>query len=354
MAWRSTIPDAVLADALGRLAVALGAGIDLRRAWKNETERVPRRWRHALVAVGDDLADGTGLGVAMERTGAFPAIVTALAVVGDRTGHEAEMARDAAASLRHAVRARRDLARRLVKPAIQFVLALAVVGLLIVVGGGVSGPDGRPADMLGLCLSGTRGLAVFATAVVGVAMGVAIVVTAASRGWRRHGVVRRVVGCVPVLGSATRDAEAAAWCRAASVASGVGLDVGTFVTLTSRVAPGLGIRRESVEARVREGASLVEALREAGGLPRGVLEAVAVGEMTGTTAETLEREAALLEERARHGVTSTVEWIGRLAWALVAVLVALVVWRFFAFYVGLIDDALALVDVRIRMGGATR
>ena len=102
-------------------------------------------------------------------------------------------------------------------------------------------------------------------------------------------------------------------------ASGVGLDVGSLVTLTARVAPGLGIRRDVVEDRVRAGSSLVEALRERGSLPRSVLEAVAVGEMTGTTAETLDREAALLEERARDGFAATVALIGWLAWAGVAV-----------------------------------
>lgn len=336
------MPDAVLADVLGRVAIALGAGIDLRRAWASETDRVPRRWRASMDGVARAMAAGSGLAEAMRSVGGFPPLVTALAAVGDRTGHEAEMLRDAAASLRHGLRARRELSRGLVKPALQLALALAVIGLLILVSGGMQGLDGRGVDIVGLGLSGTRGLAVFGSAVSLVAIGVALLVRPAVRSWRAHGIVRRMAEFVPVVGPAARAAEAAAWCRAASLASGVGLDVGALVTLTSQVAPGLGIGRDAVESRVRGGASLEEALRSTGRLPRSVVEAVAVGEMTGTTAETLDREAALLEERARHGFTAAVEWIGWLAWAAVAVLVALVVWRFFAFYAGLLDDALKM------------
>lgn len=335
------IPEPVLADTIGRLAIALSAGIDLRRAWTNETERVPRRWRPVMVGVGQALAGGDMLGEALERVGGFPPLVTALAAVGDRTGHEAEMLRDAAASLRHAVRARAALGRGLVKPALQLVIALAVVGLLILVSGGMQGFDGAPVDLVGLGLSGPRGVAIFAGAVATALALVALGVRPALRSWTDHGIVRRVATVVPVIGPAARAAEAAAWCRAASLASGVGLDIGALVTLASRVAPGLRIDPREVESRLREGASLDRALAAAGRLPRSVVEAVAVGEMTGTTPDTLDREAALLEERARHGFTAAVEWIGWLAWAAVAVLVTAVVWKFFTFYAGLLQDALS-------------
>lgn len=336
------IPDAVLADALGRLAIALSAGIDLRRAWASETGRVPRRWRPVMAAVGQGLDAGDGLGESLERVGGFPPLVSALAAVGDRTGHEAEMLRDAAASLRHALRTRAALGRGLIKPALQLALALSVVGLLILVGGGMQGFDGVPLDLVGLGLSGPRGLAIFAGAVVSAVVLAALGWRPALRSWTDHGIVRRLAAAVPVVGPAARAAEAAAWCRAAALASGVGLDVGSLVALTARVAPGIGIGRDAVESRLRAGDSFHEALRSAGRLPRSVVEAVAVGEMTGTTAETLDREAALLEERARHGFTAAVEWIGWLAWAAVAVLVAAVVWRFFTFYAGLIQDALKI------------
>lgn len=333
------IPDTVLADLLGRLSTALAAGIDLRRAWAAETARVPGRFRTTMERVGRGLASGNSLGEALRSAGGFPPLVLALAAMGDRTGRQPELVRDAAAALRRAARGRAELARGLVKPALQLLLALAVVGLLILVNGGPEGPDGAAGDMVGLGLRGRRGLAVFAAAVAALAIGVGVLVWLGLRSWAARGSLRGMVRPLPVVGPAVRAAEAAAWSRAASLASGVGLDAGALVDLASEVAPGLAIPSAQIEARLRAGGTLDGALRAAGRLPEEVLRAIAVGELTGTTPETLDREAALLEDRARRGFAAAVEWLGWIAWAGVAALVALVVWRFFAFYAALLENA---------------
>jgi hypothetical protein len=41
------MPTALVADVLGRLAIALAAGVDPRRAWTSESARVPPRHRPA-------------------------------------------------------------------------------------------------------------------------------------------------------------------------------------------------------------------------------------------------------------------------------------------------------------------
>jgi hypothetical protein len=56
--------------------------------------------------------------------------------------------------------------------------------------------------------------------------------------------------------------------------------------------------------------------------------------------EALDRQADLLAAESRAGFKAAVEWTGWLAWAVVAALIAAVVWRFFAFYTGMIHDAM--------------
>jgi hypothetical protein len=70
-----------------------------------------------------------------------------------------------------------------------------------------------------------------------------------------------------------------------------------------------------------------------------VLEAVAVGQLTGTTAETLERLAGQLAAEARAAFTSAVRAAGMLAWAVVTAASTIVIVRFFAAYANLIQDA---------------
>jgi type II secretory pathway component PulF len=335
------MPERVLADLVGRLGTALAAGVDLRRAWAAEAGRVPRRWRPAVDAVAAGLAAGEPLAQAMRRAGgAFPPLVTALVAVGDAGGRDAEALRDLAAALERGIRGKRELRAAIVGPAVRLVAALAAVVVLILVNGAITDLDGRPVDILGLGLAGKAGAIRFGGGVVAAAVLLVLLVPVVSRSWSDHGIARGIGARIPILGPAVRAAEAAAWCRAAGLASHVGLDAGRLVALASSAAPGLRLAPVGVVSRLRHEATLEEALAADGRLPRTVLEAVGVGELTGTTAETLERLAGRLEEEARAGFTAAAGAVGFLAWAAVAGLIALIVFRFASFYVGLINDAM--------------
>lgn len=339
--WRMS--DRLLADVLGRLATALAAGIDVRRAWAAETARVPPRWRPAMETVAVGIAAGDGLASAMQRAGAaFPPLIRALVAVGDAGGRDAEVLRDVAVALEQGIRGRRALRTALAGPALRLVMALAAMCVLILVNGAITDLDGRPVDILGLGLSGKTGAIRFLAGVAGALVVAVLAWPFVARSWADHGVVRAVAARIPLLGPAVRKAEAAAWCKAAGLASHAGLDAGRLVGLASAAAPGLRIAPDRVVERLRGGATLEEALATAGRLPRAVLEAVAVGEMTGTTAESLGRLADRLDEESRAGFAAAVGAVGFIAWAAVAGLVALVVFRVASFYVGILNQAMTL------------
>ena len=334
------IPDRVLADLLGRLAVAINAGIDLRRAWTLEVSRVPRAWRKPMASVATGLAAGAGLAEALDRAGdAFPVVVRGMIRAGDLAGRDAETLRDVAAALAETVRARREFVAALAGPAVRLAAALVVVGVLIQVSAALQTVDGRPLDVLGLGLSGTRGLLGYggllaAFAVLAAALGALVL-----RSWRDGGMVRSVGRRVPLLGPALRASEAAAWCRAAALAGHAGLDPGAIVSLASLAAPGLAIDAERLGSRLRQGAGFDEALRAANVLPEPILAEVALGDETGMLPEVLERLALRYGEESRRrfvAVARAVEWA---AWAAVACLVALIAWRVMKVYVGMIEDA---------------
>ncbi|MGB8852511.1 MAG: type II secretion system F family protein [Pirellulales bacterium] len=334
------MPTRVLADLFGRLAIALGAGIDLRRAWASEAARVPARWRPAMDAVARGLAGGDGLAASLRNTaGVFPALVCSLVEVGEHTGREPEIFRDLASSLTESDRAARQLRAALVKPAMQLLAAAAAVGVLIVVSGSIGDLDGRPVDILGLGLKGMPGLMRYLT-ILGLLLGMVLVVTPlVVRSWRDRGIVRQLATWLPGLGPALAAGEAAAWCRAAAMAGHAGLDVGRLVELAAGAAPGLRISAAEVESRLRDGATLDAALAACRRLPPRVIEAVGVGELTGTTPEVLDRLAPQFDEEARAGLAAAVTLAGWAVWAAVALLIALVVVRFFSFYAGLIEAA---------------
>ena len=334
------MPTRLLAELFGRLAIALGAGVDLRRAWASEAARVPARWRPAMERVARRLAASDALAASLrDAAGVFPPLVCSLVEVGERTGREPEVFRDLAASLAESDRAARQLWAALVKPALQLVAAAAAVGVLIVVSGSIGDLDGRPVDILGLGLKGMPGLMRYLTILAVGLGGVLIAAPPVLRSWRDRGIVRQLAARLPVIGPALVAGEAAAWCRAAAMAGHAGLDAGRLVELAAGAAPGLRMSAAEIESRLRAGATLDAALAACRRLPPRVIEAVGVGELTGTTPEVLDRLAPQLEEEARAGLAAAVTLAGWAVWAAVALLIALIVVRFFSFYAGLIEAA---------------
>jgi type II secretory pathway component PulF len=342
MPGRRAIPDAVLADLFGRLSIALGAGVDLRRAWHSESARVPRSCRPAMEVVAQGLAAGDDLSTALARAAAaFPADTRGMVRVGVATGHLAEVLRDIASHLARSIASRRALRAALARPAMQIVVATVAVAVIILASGLSGDRGGEGIDFLGLGLTGPRGAAVFLGAVLSIVIvGLALVPTV-MRSWRARGWARVIGERIPLLGAAARAAEASAWCRAASLGAHAGLRAGETTALAASAAPGLAIDPQALEARLRQGDDLVEALAACGRLPREVLEAVGVGEATGTTAEALDRVSERLDDAARRGFAAVVQAVGYGVWAAVAVLVAVLVIRVMSAYVAIIQKVAA-------------
>ena len=338
MAFTPQMPTKLLAEILGRMALSLAAGIGVRRAWKGEVERVPRRWRGAMEAVGQALGAGESLSEAMTLAGeTFPPLIRGMVSVGERTGHEAETLRELARMLDQVERTRRAFVGGLVWPGFQLAIAILVIGFLIWVAGGIRDEQHKPIDILGFGLVGSAGLAAYLSIVAFLAIAGVVAGRMAVASWRRSGIIRRVVSPLPVIGAAARAAEAAAWCRAASLASAAGLDAGTLVRLGATVAPGIPLDADRVARRLREGATLADTLRESGGFPPTLIEGVIAGELTGNTAEVLDRLARDYDEEARQKFEASAQVAGFVVWGLVAALIALVIFRIFSFYVGAIQ-----------------
>jgi hypothetical protein len=70
-----------------------------------------------------------------------------------------------------------------------------------------------------------------------------------------------------------------------------------------------------------------------------LLDVIAVGEATGSTAESLDRLAGQFDDDARLGFEAAARGAGFLVWAAVAALIAVLIMRIFSSYVGAIQNA---------------
>ena len=333
------LPARLQADLLGRLAITLQAGIDLRKAWGNEVKRMPARWGAQLSLGTEKINNGEMLSDALSHTGLFPPLVIGMVAVGDQTGKDVETLKQLSRVINHAVNTTNHLRSGLIWPAVQLVLALLVVGVLILVSGTIELERGKPLDFIGLGLVGASGLRMYGLLLVAMF----VILLSGSRlliaGWRSHGVIRGMITRLPLIGAAARAGEAASWSRAASLAAGAGLDAGRLVSLSGSVAPGLAIDPLWINERLLAGDTLTEALQATHHFPSALLEGLAVGEESGEVSEVLGRLSDQFADNSRKGFEAAAKAAGGGVWLFVACLVVLVIFRVFSVYVGMIQDA---------------
>lgn len=253
------LPDAALADVFSRLAVATGAGIDIRRAWAGEAARVPARWRPAFADVSRQLAAGATLGASLDAAGdAFPPVVRGMLAAAAETGHEPEMCRALAAWLQRSARHARPL--------------------------------------------------------------------------------RRLFARFPGI-DAHRLADSATWCRVVSLALGTGMDVGRAIAMGTVAAPSLAVDADRLRDEIRGGLALHEGLRRVGMASGPLLEAIAVGEMTGTVPERLAGLADAFDTEATRRFQLAATAAAWAVWGAFALVVILVAYRVFTGYLAILEDA---------------
>ena len=198
------LPARLQADLLGRLAITLQAGIDLRKAWGNEVKRMPARWGAQLSLGTEKINNGEMLSDALARTGLFPPLVIGMVAVGDQTGKDVETLKQLSRVINHAVNTTNHLRSGLIWPAVQLVLALLVIGVLILVSGTIELERGKPLYFIGLGLVGASGLMMYGLLLVAMF----VILLSGSRlliaGWRSHGVIRGMITRLPLIGAAAR------------------------------------------------------------------------------------------------------------------------------------------------------
>ena len=333
------LPARLQADLLGRLAITLRVGVDLRKAWASEVKRMPARWRPQL-SLGTRIIDkGEMLSDALAHTGLFPPLVVGMVAVGDQTGKDAETLKELSRVINHRVETTSHLRSSLILPGVQFVLALLVVGLLILISGMIELERGKSLDFIGLGLVGMSGLKMYGVLLFLLCVILIFVFRFVLVGWRSHGLIRGFITRLPLIGPAARDGEAAAWSQAASLAAGAGLDAGKLVSLGGSVAPGLAIDPHWVNERLLFGDTLTEALHATHRFPPALVEGLAVGEESGTVSEVLGRLSDQVADNSRKGFEAAAKAAGGGVWLFVAGLVILVIFRVFSVYVGMIQDA---------------
>lgn len=332
-----------LAGLCRRLAVALGAGIDVRSAWAREADRAAgRAARQRFRTVSEAIHSGQSMSEALAAAGDFfPPLFRELVEVGEQAGHLSEVFAQLAEHYEGQLEFRRIFLGAITVPLLELAAAVVIIGGLIGAMGVVERITGTRVDPLGLNLVGAAGLVKYIAFLATVGVLFFFILQAARRGlvWTRP--IQRGVLRLPVLGKALQTVALARMAWALHSALNTEMDVRRALRLSLRATRNARYtdQIDSIEAEIGAGNSIYEAFLAAGCFPADFLDAIAVGEQSGRLVESMGRLSRLYRDQARTALAALSVLGGFGVWVLIALVIIFLIFRLFSFYIGTIYDA---------------
>lgn len=316
-----------------QLALMIEAGVPLLEALTAVASGVASiRGRRQLDAVAAALRNGRSFAeaVRVEAPG-FPDYLHGMLAVGESSGRLGEVLRRAADQMAWEDRLRRDIGNALVYPAFLACAGLAAIAFILtqvaprfaaIVGDRAAALPwlSRAVLDLGTMLQGRTWLMLLVLALVVTAAGLALSRPAA------RAALMRLARRLPVVGPVLEDRDVAIWARLSSfgLAHGVGLMPATAMALRATPPGAFRASLAGVEADLRAGRSLDEALSAGGRLDAMDLGLIRAGQRAGALGEMLGALADSRDARLRDGVKRLTALVEPLAIGGVALLVAVV------------------------------
>lgn len=332
-----------LATICDRVAVSLDAGIDIRRIWRSEAERLSGRGATACSEVADAIQRGKSLDEAIAAAAPFfPPLMIELVRVGEQTGTGPEVFHRLGQHYHRQVSRAREFRGAIMWPVTQLVMALAVVAVLIGIGGAIKDGKGQPLDMVGFGMTGASGLVMYASLLIGTGLVAMLSWLAARRRPEWGAKVRGWASSLPVIGDALQKIALARIAWALRLTMNVAMDLRKVGPVVLRASDNERYTRHAakVSAMVGRGEPLSKCFAATNAFPQPFIDHLDVAEQTGTIVESMDRLSKRYDEEAEHAVAMLTRVAAFLVWAAIATLIIVLIFRVFGMYTGMINDAL--------------
>lgn len=336
------LSNSALTELCHRLAVETDSGIDIRRTWQREAEMARGRVKPYFEQVRDSVAHGESLTKSLYRTGSLlPPLFLEMAHVGEQTGTLGRVMKRLENHYRRQVQAQRLFLGAIAWPMIELVLAIFVIGLLIWVLGVVAARNnGKPIDILGFGLVGTKGLIIYVNFIIAITLCIAGVVFAIKRGklWTRP--LQRGLMRIPVVGSALEKIALSRLSWALHLMLNVEMDLRRLVPLALRTTGSDHYvqHTDQIVADIGRGDPIHLAFSRTHAFPTEFVDALTVAEESGRVVESMERLSNRYEEEAEAAIKTLAIALGWFIGVCVMGIIVFLIFRLFGFYVGTIKE----------------
>jgi type II secretory pathway component PulF len=321
-----------------RVGTAMRSGVDARRVWELETRHATGSLKSQLEAIRQRVAGGDPVADAMRSAnGYFPPMFVQMVEVGEATGKLDEVLLRLAEHYEHQQSLQRTFWFGIAWPLFELVLAVAVIGLLILVLGLV----GSEETVFGIPVGPTGSILWFVGCGL-VAGGIALAIVAISRGWLGPRPMLLAMR-IPVLGKSLESLALSrlTWSLALSLDSGMDARRAAELSIKAAQNPYYEASLPQVTGAIQRNFQFHESFASAGIFPGDFIDQLEAAEMAGATTESLLRLAKEYEERARTAMKVLTAIATVLVMFVVfGVLIFAIFWLFFNLYMKPINEAL--------------
>ena len=331
---------AVLSRSLG---TSLHSGVDMIKGLNLAAQRTRGSMHETLNDIIVQIKSGEDLASAVESHGRFfPDLFSDMVQVGEQTGSLPEVLKSLANHYEHNIRLRSDFINRITPSIIQLWIAVFVVAGLIFILGFISQSTGFEIDILGWGLLGTPGALTWLGFWAMGATTVFIAYVMLTRSLAGAKTIHRALMQIPVVGRCMQDLAIARFSWAFHLTQGAGMAIDPSIESSMRATSNGAFigATDQVILDVNNGSSLTDALERTLLFPVDFIQAVDVGEVSGTVPEALDRLGPQFEENARRSMQAMTAAFGWAIWSCVAVFIIFIVFKVILWYVGMINDAI--------------
>jgi type IV pilus assembly protein PilC len=315
----------------------LGAGLPLVDAFRQQAKRGGSAVRPVAGRIVEGLQKGDSLEDTLQREAVyFPPLFLSLTRVGEQTGLLAEVFAELEKYYVRQQKLWRHFYSQIAWPTIQFVLAIFVLALLILIMGMIHESRGGPElDPLGLGLSGSSGAIIFLSVVFSVLLAMAFTYWLVTRSVRSGAALQTYLLGLPALGPCLRALALTRFCMALRLTTETGMSIVKAVRLSLQATgnDAFATRSETIEAELRRGQDLTLALTKSGLFPEDFQHMMTVAEESGTLDQVLAHQTEHYHEESsrRLAVLTNVAAYG--VWAFVGLVIIFAIFRIYSWYI---------------------
>lgn len=325
-----------------RMGIGLRSGVDILKLLENEKRSAGRRHRQAIETVEERIRSGDSLAEAMKQDSQhFPNLLIQMVQASELAGRMDTTFTYMAEYYEQLKKTRTQFLQKISWPMLQLMMAIGIIGLVILIQAVLSPNTTYDATSLGL--RGFSGFVIYCGLVVGAFSFLGLLGFGLWKNWFQcHRILMPWVQRIPQLGTALVTLGLSRLSMTLSMLLNAGADARHAVKqafLSTGNFYFIGGMQRAVDS-VGQGSTFADAFEATEVMPPEFIDAVRIGELSGTETESLDHLASQYQQQAAQALNTIANIASVVIWLTIVLLIGFMILRMAFQYLNLLNDTL--------------